>query len=137
MPQAIKITTTAAAMLQAEGMTIQQSMSHLYILDSEMMMPLVSMRAKPLSREESQHLHEAAHSAMFESQYSYIPGVEQQLLRPPIPGSNDAGVPMMNPLFIDLAKGRFPLDRLERGAGMNLVPATDDRPFFSAEWRKR
>ena len=130
IPEAIRITTTAAEMLQAQGLTMQQAMSHLYILGCPKMMPLVGLRAKPLSPEESEGLREVVHSAMFDSRYSYIPGVEQQLLRLPIPCSHDAGIPMMNPLFIDLAKGRLPLDRLERGADVNLVPATDDRPFF-------
>lgn len=94
------------------------------------MMPLFGMRRKPLLPEASEALHAAVHSGSFDSRYSYIPGVEQKLLRLPLPTSIDAGVPMMNPFLIDLAEGKLPIASLESGAGVNLLPATDDRPFF-------
>ncbi len=129
MPEVLKFTTTALKTLEREGMTAEQAMPHLYILGSEMM-PLFGMRRKPLLPEESETLHAAVHSGFFDSRYSYIPGVEQKLLRLPLSASIDAGVPMMNPFLIDLAEGKLPLASLESGAGINLVPVSDDRPFF-------
>ena len=130
MPEAPKLTTTALATMLDEGMTVRQAMNHLYILGSHMM-PLFGMRKTALQPSESDFLHSAAHYTMFDCRYSYIPGVEQQLLPPPLSSSIDAGVPMMNPLFIAVAEGKVPLERFERGVGFNLVPANDDRPFFS------
>lgn len=130
MSEMLKLLTTAIEALQAEGLTTQQAMSHLYILGSEMM-PLFGMHKNPLQPKESEFLHAAAHRTIFNCQYSYIPGVEQQLIQPSLSESIDAGIPMMNPFFINLASGKFTLDRLERGSGYNLVPASDDSPFFS------
>ena len=129
MPEVLKFTTTSLAALQQQGMGVKQAMSHLFILGSEMM-PLFGMRQKTLALDESEDLHAAVHAGAFDSQYSYIPGVEQKLLRMPLPTSIDAGTPMMNSLLIDLAEGKLPLANLELGAGVNLLPATDDRPFF-------
>ncbi len=129
MPEITKMMTTAIAAMQDEGLTVQQGMRHLYILGSAMM-PLFGLRKTPLQNEESDFLHAAVHTATFDSRYSYIPGVEQKLLRPPLPTTVDAGIPMMNPAFIALAEGKLSLNLLERGTGFNFVPATDDRPFF-------
>ena len=129
MPEVLKFATTALTMLEREGMAVEQAMPHLYILGSEMM-PLFGMRKVPLLPEESEDLHAAVHSGSFDSRYSYLPGVEQKLLRLPLPTSIDAGVPMMNPFLIDLAEGKLPLSSLVSGAGINLRPSTDDRPFF-------
>ncbi len=129
MPEAVKFMTTALQMLQGSGMSVQKAMPHLYILGSDMM-PLFGMRKTPLPQQESNVLHAIAHSQMYNSQYSYIPGIEQAELRPSLSTGIASETPMMNPLFISLAEGKVPLDRLERGAGINLVPATDDRPFF-------
>ena len=129
MLEVLKFTTTALKTLEQEGIAVEQAMPHLYILGSEMM-PLFGMRRTPLALDESEDLHMAVHSGSFDSRYSYIPGVEQKLLRLPLSTSIDAGVPMMNPFLIDLAEGKLPLASLESGAGVNLLPATDDRPFF-------
>lgn len=129
MPEIMKIMATAMKALQDEGLTVKQAMDHLYILGSEMM-PLFGMHKTPIQPEEGEFLHAAAHFTMFDCQYSYIPGVEQEMLQPVLTTSIDAGIPMMNPLFIDLAEGKMPFERLQRGLGFNFVPASDNRPFF-------
>lgn len=129
MPEAAKLLTTAIRALQEEGLSEQQAMKRLYILGSEMM-PLFGLKKSELLPAESDFLHRASHLKMFDSQYSFIPGVEQQLVRPPLSKSVDAGVPMMNPIFLELSKGSLPLQQIEVGTGMNLIPATDDQPFF-------
>jgi hypothetical protein len=129
MPEAVKFMTTALEVLQGEGATVEQTMSHVYILGSDMM-PLFGMSKTALSPEQSEALHAAVHSGKFSARYSYVSGVAQKLLQAPLTTSIDSGSPMMNPLFMELAAGRLPLERLERGAGFDFAPATDDRPFF-------
>ncbi len=130
MDEAAKIMTTAVAAIQSEGLNVQQAMSRMYILGSDMM-PLFGLRKEPVPKWESLFLHAGVHNlSQFNCSLSYIPGVVQQLIRPPLSASVDAGFPMMNPVFISLADGKLPLTRLEYGTGFNLVPATDNRPFF-------
>jgi len=129
LEEIVKVMTTALEALRKEGMTVQDAMKHMYILGSDLM-PLFGLRKTPLPQRESEFLHAAVHQTMFDSRLSYIPGVEQTLLRSSLSTSIDAGVPMMNSALLDLATGALSLDTLERGAGFNLVPATDDRPFF-------
>lgn len=130
MIEAAKMMTTAVGALQLRGLTVQQAMSRMYILGSDMM-PLFGLRKMPLPNWESSFLHSGVHNfQQFNSQLSYIPGVEQQMIRPSLTTSVDAGFPMMNPVFIGLAYGTLPLNRLEYSTGLNLVPPTDDRPFF-------
>lgn len=130
MVEAAKMLTTAVSALQTEGMSVRQAMSRMYILGSDMM-PLFGMRKSPVQNWESSFLHSGVHNIpQFDSQLSYIPGVEQQMIRPSLSTSIDAGFPMMNPVFINLSDGSLPLKRLETGTELNLIPPTDDRPFF-------
>ncbi|MFH2121621.1 MAG: hypothetical protein ABIJ25_14675 [Pseudomonadota bacterium] len=129
MPEVVKLLTTAVSALQEKGLNEQQAMKRLYILGSEMM-PLFGLKKSEIVPAESDFLHSASHFKMFDSQYSFIPGIEQQTVRPPLSKSIDAGVPMMNPIFLELSKGSLSLKQLEVGTGMNLIPATDDQPFF-------
>lgn len=129
MSEIAKILTTAVAVLQDRGLPVEAAMDRVYILGSETM-PLFGMRRMPLQIQESRILHAAAHYTLFDCSLSYIPGVEQQLVRMPISTAVDAGIPMMNPVFLDLASGRMPFTRLTQNTGFNLEPVTDDRPFF-------
>ena len=130
MPEAAKMMTTAVAALQSEGLSVQQAMRRLYILGSDMM-PLFGLRKTPLPTWEAAFLHLGVHNfGQFDPRLSYIPGAEQQMARLPLSTSIDQGVPMMNPVFAGLADGKLPLASLETGTGMNLVPPTDNRPFF-------
>ncbi len=130
MPEAAKMMTTAVAALESKGLTVQQAMSRIYILGSDMM-PLFGLRKTPVPTWEATFLHIGVHRfAQFDPTLSYIPGAEQQMARLPLSTSIDQGVPMMNPVFIGVADGKLSLARLETGTGMNLVPPTDNRPFF-------
>ncbi len=129
MPEAYKIVTTALEALKAKGFSVPEGMKRLYVLGSPVM-PLIGMKREPVTEPESAFLHAAAHYTIFDCQYSYIPGVEQSLIRISVSRSVDARIPMMNQMFLDLAKGKISLERLETGTNVNLVPATDDRPFF-------
>lgn len=130
MEEAVKLTTTAVEALQAEGMSVVEAMDHLYLLGSHMM-PYFVLTKRPLDEARSAQMHALAHMPRFDPLYSYIPGVEQQWSPPPASASATGDVPMMNPLLYDLAEGTLPLRQVERGLGLNFVPATDDRPFFS------
>jgi Spermine/spermidine synthase domain len=130
MPEAAKLLTTALKALQEGGMTTDRAMKHTYILGSPMM-PLFGLSKAGVDSAESEFLHQVAHFTMFDCGLSFIPGVEQQLVRPPLSTTIDAGVPMMNPIFINLAEGMIPVETVEYETGLNLVPVTDDRPFFS------
>ncbi|MBU1706087.1 hypothetical protein KKG19_05185 [Patescibacteria group bacterium] len=129
IPEVVKLLTTAVSALQEKGLNEQQAMKRLFILGSEMM-PLFGLKKSEIVPAESDFLHSASHFEMFDSQYSFIPGIEQQTVPPPLSKSIDAGVPMMNPIFLELSKGSLSLKQLEVGTGMNLIPATDDQPFF-------
>jgi len=129
MEEVLKIMTTAVESMKDEGLNVQEAMSRVYVLGSEMM-PLFGMQKSPLQTKESEFLHLVAHRSMFNCEYSYIPGVEQQLIKPPMAQTVEAGIPMMNPFFLKLASGSYGLDRLERGSGFNFIPARDDSPFF-------
>ena len=130
MPEAAKMLTTAVAALESKGLTVQQAMSRLYILGSNMM-PLFGLRKTPVPTWEATFLHLGVHNfGQFDPRLSYIPGAEQQMARLPLSTSIDQGVPMMNPVFAGVADGKLSLARLETGTGMNLVPPTDNRPFF-------
>ncbi len=129
MPEAAKLLTTSLNALREKGLSVDSAMKHTYILGSQMM-PLFGMRKSELLPDERDFLHMAAHYSMFDCGLSFIPGVEPQLLRPPLSTRIDEGVPMMNPVFINLAKGMIPIESIEYKTGLNLVPATDDRPFF-------
>ncbi len=129
MPEIFKMVTTALEALQEKGMDVQESMKRLFVLGSYAM-PLFGLQKQPVNELETYYLHAAAHYTIFDCQNSYIPGVEQQLIRLSLSQSIDAGIPMMNPMFMDLARGKISLKRLQTGTNVNLIPATDDRPFF-------
>lgn len=130
MEEAVKLVTTAVEVLREEGMSVSEAMDHVYVLGSHMM-PYVLLARRPLEDDQRERLHALAHAPMFDSQYSYVPGIQQQWITPPASASPRGDVPMMNPLLYELARGALPLARVERGLGLNLMPATDDRPFFS------
>ncbi len=129
MPEIFKMVTTALEALQEKGMRVEEGMQRLFVLGSSSM-PLFGLQKQPVDELESYYLHAAAHYTIFDCPNSYIPGVEQQVLRLSLSQSIDAGIPMMNPMFMDLAKGKISLKRLETGTNVNLIPATDDSPFF-------
>ncbi len=130
MPEAAKMMTTAVAALQMRGLSVQQAMSRIYILGSDMM-PLFGLRKTPVPNWEATFLHIGVHNfSQFDPRASYIPGAEQQMARFSLSTSIDQGIPMMNPVFTGVADGKLSLARLETGTGMNLVPPTDNRPFF-------
>jgi hypothetical protein len=130
MEEAVKLTTTAVKALSRDGMDTSEAMDHLYLLGSHMM-PFFVMTKEPVSPALAEQLHMLVHLPLFDPSYSYIPGIRQEWFSPPLTASESGDVPMMNPLLYDLADGSLPLARLERGMGINLRPATDDRPFFS------
>lgn len=130
MPEAAKMMTTAVAALQSKGFSVQQAMSRIYILGSDMM-PLFGLRKTTVPFWEATFLHLGVHRfSQFDPRLSYIPGAEQQMARFSLSTSIDQGVPMMNPVFAGVADGKLSLAKLETGTGMNLVPPTDNRPFF-------
>lgn len=129
MTEIVKIVTTALRALQEEGVTVEDAMSHLYVLGSSMM-PLFGLQKTPLQKQESMLFHTAAHDLLYDSRYSYVPGVARQLPRAARSTDIDTGMPMMSALFLSLAEGKLPLTDLERGTGLNFVPARDDQPFF-------
>ncbi len=130
MPEAAKMMTTAVAALESKGLTVQQAMSRIYILGSDMM-PLFGLRKTPVPTWEATFLHLGVHNfGQFDPRLSYIPGAGQQMARLPLSTSVDRGVPVMKPVFAGVADGKLSLARLETGTGMNLVPPTDNRPFF-------
>ncbi|MEZ5275559.1 MAG: hypothetical protein R3F07_04165 [Opitutaceae bacterium] len=130
MEEAVKLTTTAVEALQAEGLSVGEAMDHVYLLGSHTM-PYFVLTKRPLDAARSAQIHALAHAPTFDSRYSYVPGVEQDWSPLPVSASATGEVSMMNPLLYDLAEGNLPLGTVERGLGLNLVPATDDRPFFS------
>lgn len=130
MEEAVKLVTTAVEALQDDGLSVHDAMDHLYVLGSHMM-PLFVLTKRPPDADQNDQMHALAHAPTFDPQYSYIPGVTQEWVPPPASARATGDVPMMNPLLYDLADGSVSLGQVERRLGLNLVPATDDRPFFS------
>jgi len=98
MPEIFKMVTTALEALQEKGMSVEEGMQRLFVLGSSSM-PLFGLQKQPVDELESYYLHAAAHYTIFDCPNSYIPGVEQQVLRLSLSQSIDAGIPMMNPAF--------------------------------------
>ncbi len=130
MEEAAKLTLTGVAALEREGMTPPEAMQHVYVLGSHMM-PYVVITKRPLDGERRDLVHAVTHSPLFDPQFSYVPGINQEWSRPPDTTAGGGDGPMMNPLFYGLADGTLTPSRIERALGINLAPATDARPFFS------
>jgi len=129
MPEATKLLSTAVGALEDDGLAVSDAMRHVFLLGSPMM-PLFGMQKAPVSTEIADVLHAGAHLTVFDCALSFIPGVRQEYVRARPSELIDAGVPMMSPLFIDVAEGRLPVTVLRSGLGYNFMPASDDRPFF-------
>jgi len=129
MLEATKLLSTALGALEDQGFSTKEAMSYVFLLGSEMM-PLFGLQKAAVSTEMADALHGAAHSTVFNCGLSYIPGVQQELIESQPWERIDGGVPMMSPLFVDLADGRLPIERLRRSLGYNFVPASDERPYF-------
>lgn len=129
MLEATKLTSTAVAALEDRGLSTEDAMAHVFLLGSDMM-PLFGLQKTAVSAEMAEALHEFAHFSYFDCRLSFIPGVRQELQQLRSSDVIDRGSPMMSPLFIDIAEGRLAIEDLRTGLGYNLVPASDDRPYF-------
>jgi len=127
MMETSKILSSMIAAMQDEGFSVKDVMRRVYILGSDMM-PLIGFHKDPLTREESDFFHAIAHSRLFVPGLSYVPDSDQP--SPSISTGIDAGFPMMNRPFLELASGGIDLPEFANQSGFNIRPVMDDSPFF-------
>jgi len=129
MLEVTKLLSTSLAALEERGLPTGEAMSHVFLLGSRMM-PLFGLQKSPISTEMAVAMHEVAHTSGFDCGLSYIPGVQQELVRAAPVELIETSSSMMSPLFIDLQKGQLPVETLRTGLGYDFAPPSDDRPYF-------
>ncbi len=119
--EALKLVATAVAVLNGLGQSTTEAMRHIYYVDHEEL-PTVVVRKDPLDQ--------GTAAAMVPYLKPGGPFGQKPFVPLPANGRNEQ-LAQMEPTLLALARGSTRLDELVARAPADLVPATDNQPFFS------